>query len=79
MSAEPLHGEQYMATGDVEYIAEPCDGGAYLQADGNDLVSITDVDDNGWGTITVFTSSDPNATVQWQGRINVRERRNMEP
>jgi hypothetical protein len=78
-SPAPEPGEAYAQDGQITYTTEASGDEVYFQADGNDLVAITDIDADGWGIITVFTSSDPNATVARQGRINVRQRRNMDP
>ena len=68
--------ETWIDEGELDFIAEPYDGGVALQVNGNDLVHITDADDEtGWAHITVFTSSDPNAIILFEGQINVRERR----
>jgi len=46
-----------------------------LQFDGNDLVHVTDIDrDTGDATVYVFSSSHPDATVLFTGRVNVLER-----
>lgn len=68
----------WLEAGELDFDAEPYDGGIAFQVDGCDLVHITDVDEEtGWGHITVFTSSDSNAAVLFSGPINVRERRNQ--
>jgi hypothetical protein len=43
----------------------------YLQVDGNDIISITDVMDDGTAIVTVHSSTHPNATTAWQGTVNV--------
>lgn len=47
----------------------------YLQIDGNDIVSITDIDrEAGTALVTVHKSTHPDADTAWQGWVNIKER-----
>lgn len=60
--------------GVLEFTVEADRGSAQLQVDGNDIVSITGVQDDGYAHITVYASSHPDSPMAWSGTINVRER-----
>lgn len=61
--------------GDLDWATdEDGNNGVQLQVDGNDVVSITDVMDDGKAHIIVWASSHPDSTIAWEGFVNVRER-----
>lgn len=64
----------------LEFRADWLDShGVAFQVDGQDLVHITDIDsETGIATVTVFSSSHPDATVLFTGEINVLERKQPE-
>jgi hypothetical protein len=42
-----------------------------FQIEGNDLVHVSDIDTDGTATITVFTSSHPDASIVFTAQVNV--------
>lgn len=48
---------------------------ATLQVDGNDMVAISDVMEDGSAHVVVWKTSHPDSTVAWEGFVNVRERK----
>lgn len=75
---EPAQPALYLEPGVVEFTVEADRDEIGLQADGNDVVRITEIQDDGRARIVVYTSSDPLAEILFEGIINVRERRNMD-
>lgn len=76
-----MTGEPYKADFDsIEVGIDWMKGtGFALQVDGNDLVHVTDIDrETGQALVRVFTSTDPDAAVLFEGTVNVLERRNVD-
>jgi hypothetical protein len=49
------------------------DGNLYFQIDGNDVMSITDIDtETGDAIVIVHASTHPNATTLFTGHINIK-------
>jgi hypothetical protein len=64
---------------DLEPGAEWYDGESIgFQIDGNDLIQITDIHTDGTAHVRVFTSTDPDASVLFEGTVNVTAHRRAE-
>jgi len=64
-----------LAEGPLDWRVEDEGSEVYLQVDGNDVVTIGDVGDDGTARIWVWASSHPDADKAWEGVVNVRERK----